>query len=117
MGPGLALAPAIPRRERVAVGGSAGRRDDHRRRTSRSPPSDVAAPAGKPFTIRFHNNDAGVPHNVDIHRASATGPSVFKGEIFPGVDFRIYEVPTLAAGTYIFVCDVHPTMTGTLTAQ
>jgi plastocyanin len=28
-----------------------------------------------------------------------------------------YDVPALAAGTYGFVCSVHPNMTGTLTAS
>ena len=77
----------------------------------------VTAPAGKPFTIKFQNDDAGVPHNVDIHAGSVTGADEFKGDIFPGVDFRIYNVKALAAGTYAFQCDVHPAMIGTLTVQ
>ncbi len=28
-----------------------------------------------------------------------------------------YQVPALAAGTYTFVCEVHPDMKGTITAQ
>ena len=40
-----------------------------------------------------------------------------KGEIFAGVGQRDYAVPALAAGTYQFLCTVHPNMTGTLTAQ
>jgi plastocyanin len=42
---------------------------------------------------------------------------VFKGEIFAGVATKNYDVPALKAGTYTFVCDVHPAMTGTLTAK
>lgn len=75
----------------------------------------VDAPAGKPFTLAFLNSDAGVPHNVDIK--AADGTEVFKGEIFPGVDTRTYSVPALPAGTYTFVCSVHPNMTGTLTVK
>ena len=41
------------------------------------------APAGKPFTIAFDNEDPGTPHNVEIKDAS--GAVVFKGEIFNGV--------------------------------
>ncbi|HET7026151.1 MAG TPA: cupredoxin domain-containing protein [Candidatus Limnocylindrales bacterium] len=77
--------------------------------------TDVEAPADKAFPILFDNQDAGTPHNVDIQDASGT--SVFKGAIFPGVDQQTYNVPALKAGTYKFVCDVHPNMTGTLTVK
>jgi cytochrome c oxidase subunit 2 len=77
----------------------------------------LTAPAGAPFQIAFDNKDAGVPHNVAIHKDSPTGEEVFKGEIFNGPDKRIYDVPALVAGSYAFVCTVHPSMTGTLTVQ
>jgi plastocyanin len=78
--------------------------------------AEVNVPAGEPFTIDFTNNDAGTPHNVAIHRESATGEEVFKGEIFNGVETRTYDVPALDACAYAFVCTVHPTMVGTMTA-
>lgn len=77
----------------------------------------VTAPAGTPFQINFDNKDAGIQHNVSIHQGSPTGAEVFKGEIFNGVATRVYDVTGLDAGTYAFVCSVHPTMIGTLTAQ
>jgi cytochrome c oxidase subunit 2 len=77
--------------------------------------SSLDAPAGQPFSIDFTNDDASVPHNVAIK--DATGTEVFKGDIFPGVDSRVYSVPALPAGTYTFVCSVHPNMTGTLTVK
>ncbi len=76
--------------------------------------AELEAPANQPFQIRFTNNDAGVPHNVAIHQDSPTGPEVWKGEIFNGVETRVYDVPALPPGTYGFVCTVHPNMTGTL---
>jgi plastocyanin len=79
--------------------------------------TDLAAPAGTPFQIVFSNNDAGIPHNVSIHAGSASGTEVFKGEIFSGTDTRTYDVPALPAGTYAFVCSVHPNMVGTLTVK
>jgi plastocyanin len=79
--------------------------------------TEVTVPAGRPFTIAFVNNDAGVPHNVAIHSESPTGPEVWQGEIFNGVETRVYQVPALEAGPYGFVCTVHPNMTGTLTAK
>ena len=80
-------------------------------------PTDLAAPANTPFQIIFTNNDAGIPHNVSIHEGSPTGPEVFKGDIFAGVRTESYHVPALPAGTYSFVCSVHPNMVGTLTVK
>jgi plastocyanin len=77
----------------------------------------VDVPAGKAFQIAFDNKDAGTPHNVAIHKDSATGAEVFKGEIITGPATATYDVPALDAGSYAFVCTVHPNMTGTLTAQ
>ncbi len=76
--------------------------------------TDVAIPADRPFTIAFVNLDAGVPHNVEIRDES--GATVFLGDIFNGVETRVYEVPALPAGTYPFICTVHPNMVGTMTA-
>jgi len=77
--------------------------------------TQLTTPADKPFGIVFDNQDTSVPHNVEIK--DSTGASVFKGEIFPGVGTRTYSVPALKAGTYPFVCTVHPNMTGTLTVR
>jgi plastocyanin len=73
--------------------------------------------ANVPFHIDFKNQDAGTPHNVTIHKDSPTGAEVFRGEVFPGVAEKTYDVPALPAGTYAYVCIVHSTMTGTLTVQ
>jgi plastocyanin len=77
----------------------------------------LEVPANTPFQIVFTNNDAGIPHNVAIHKDSPTGELVWQGDIFNGVETRTYDVPALPAGTYGFVCTVHPNMTGTLTAK
>ena len=75
----------------------------------------LSVPAGAAFQLVFHNNDAGIPHNVEIK--DGTGAKVFDGAIFSGVDSRTYDVPSLPAGTYKFACTVHPNMVGELTAQ
>ncbi len=75
--------------------------------------TELSAPADAPFTIRFHNQDAGVPHDVVIKDAG--NQVMFQGDIINGVAVEDYDVPALPAGTYQFVCTVHPNMVGTLT--
>jgi plastocyanin len=78
-------------------------------------PTEVTAPADAPFTLSFDNQDAGIPHDIQIK--DAAGAVVFKTDVFPGAEKRDYSVPALAAGAYPFACSVHPNMTGTLTAE
>jgi plastocyanin len=75
--------------------------------------TDVTVKAGAPVTIAFDNQD-GAPHNIAISNAS--GQSVFKGEIVSSKQVT-YNVPALVAGTYTFICEVHPNMKGTITAK
>ena len=79
--------------------------------------TSLTAPADTPFQVSFENKDAGVPHNVSLHLGDVNGAELFKGEVFPGVATRVYNVQALSAGSYAFVCTVHPTMTGTLTVE
>jgi plastocyanin len=73
----------------------------------------LRAPSGRPFTIRFDNEEA-VPHNVSIYADPDGSEALFTGEIITGPGSITYEVGALEAGTYQFVCDVHPAqMTGT----
>jgi plastocyanin len=73
----------------------------------------VTVKAGQAFDVTFDNQD-GAPHNVAI--SDASGASVYKGEIVSKTTVT-YAVPALAAGTYTFICEVHPDMKGTITAQ
>ena len=77
--------------------------------------SSITVPAGKPFTIAFDNRDPSVPHDVVIKGSS--GNALFQGAIVTGPKVVVYNVPAIPAGTYTFVCSVHPNMTGTVTAQ
>ena len=79
--------------------------------------AELSAPADTPFKIEFDNRDPSIPHNVAIHEGSPTGPEVFRGEVFPGPAKKTYDVPALQAGSYGFICSVHPNMAGTLTVQ
>jgi plastocyanin len=76
-------------------------------------PTAVSIKADTASDIVFDNQD-GVPHNISISNAS--GANVFKGEIVSAKKVT-YAVPALPAGTYGFICEVHPEMKGTITAQ
>jgi mono/diheme cytochrome c family protein/plastocyanin len=74
--------------------------------------------AGKDFGIDFTQKDAGVGgHNVEIRTQS--GQTVFKGTVLTDPGETTYTVPALQAGTYTFICSIHPipSMTGTLTVK
>ena len=74
---------------------------------------DVSAPANTGFKIHFDNQDASTPHNIIIK--DGTGMEMFKTDLLTGVATMDYDVPALPAGTYTFVCVVHPAMVGNLT--
>ena len=76
-------------------------------------PTEVSAPADTPFEIVLDNQES-APHNIKI--SDSTGAEVFKGEIVTNQQVT-YQVPALAAGAYPFICEVHPDMKGTITAE
>ena len=74
----------------------------------------VTAPAGVDFTLWFENRDHEL-HNVHIRHGS--GSNLFYGQTFTGPEARTETVPAIPPGTYTFICDIHPTMTGELVVQ
>lgn len=99
----------------AASGGAAGATVELTAQNIQYDKTELEAPAGQAFALKFSNQDAGVPHNVAIKGAS--GADVFKGEIVTGPTDTTYQVAALPAGTYTFYCSVHPNMTGTLTVK
>ena len=71
--------------------------------------------AGHPFKLQFENRE-GAPHNVRIYGENVD-QALFVGEVFGGPGSRTYEVPAIGPGTYLFRCDVHPDMAGSLIAR
>lgn len=77
----------------------------------------LIVPADRPFDLVFHNNQAGVPHNVDIGDSASAPTTYLNGEIITGVESITYNVPAIPVGTYYFQCQVHPNMNGTVQAM
>jgi len=75
----------------------------------------LTVPANQPFHIQFTNQDTGVEHDVDIRDAS--GKTIQDQPHTAGGQTQTYNYTALPAGTYTFICSVHPIadMTGTLT--
>jgi plastocyanin len=78
--------------------------------------SEVDVPAGEPFILVFENRDA-VTHNISIYADLSLRDRKFEGVFFSGPATRWYPVPVLAAGTYVFRCDLHPSMAGRIVAS
>jgi plastocyanin/mono/diheme cytochrome c family protein len=76
----------------------------------------LTAKANTAFTFIFDDQDPTVPHNVVISDPSGT-PVNMGGDTSPfqGPDKKTYAIGALPAGTYTYVCQVHPsTMKGSL---
>jgi mono/diheme cytochrome c family protein/plastocyanin len=76
------------------------------------------AKAGEPFGIDLDNQDpAGTDHNVEIKKADGT--VISDPTPIDGGQTTTYTYDALPAGTYTFICRVHPIpgMTGTLTVK
>ena len=74
--------------------------------------TSIEAPADETFTITLVNNDT-APHNISIYTEEG-GEEIVKGTVINEGETTEIEVPALEAGTYFFVCDVHPDMNGPL---
>jgi len=80
-------------------------------------PTTLEAKADTAFTLTFDNQDNQAPHNVVIEDPNSNNQPISMGDtaFFTGPSKKSYAVPALKAGSYPFVCQVHPTtMKGTL---
>jgi mono/diheme cytochrome c family protein/plastocyanin len=79
---------------------------------------ELEVKANQPFGITFKVNDPGQTHDVDIRKDDKTTVVVDQPTIKDG-ETATYVYPGLPAGTYVFICSIHPipSMTGTLTVK
>ncbi len=78
--------------------------------------SQLRVPAGSKFTLVLVNKEAD-QHNIAIRtKAGFEGDLLFRFDPI-SVSTAVLEAGPIAAGTYFFLCEVHPTMTGTVIAQ
>lgn len=79
----------------------------------------LEAPADAGFVIDFKNEDvASITHDIDIRQSDGTTVVQDQAPI-PGGEDAQYTYDPLPAGSYTFICSIHPVpaMTGTLTVQ
>jgi plastocyanin len=78
--------------------------------------SQLLVPADTKFTLVFVNKEAEA-HNVAIRtKAGFEGDLVFRFDPISNSTV-VLEAGPIATGTYYLLCEVHPTMTGTVIAQ
>lgn len=75
---------------------------------------ELTAPAGEQVTITFENRDSGIRHNLRINGPSGRiATEIESGPVTQTLRFTIDE-----PGTYVFLCEVHPTaMVGELVVE
>jgi mono/diheme cytochrome c family protein/plastocyanin len=80
--------------------------------------TELTAPADTTFVIAFNNADEGQAHDVDIRDSSGTTLRDGEPKVTGPAEVS-YTYEALDAGTYTFICSVHPipSMTGTLTVE
>jgi plastocyanin len=78
-------------------------------------PDKLTIPVGKEVEIVFDNRDASVPHNIHFRTPKDVKSDLKEGKS-AGVRDRL-KLKVDEAGTYEFLCDVHPTMKGELTVK
>ena len=81
-------------------------------------PTFLTAPAGKVWHVKIDNQDGALEH----HNFAVASGRTFEERIFQSPNFFTgtftFDIPALPAGSYLFICTVHPgVMTGTLTIK
>ncbi len=77
----------------------------------------LALPAGEATTVKLINNDS-EPHDLAIYTDSSRSTQLWAAdEIADAGETVEYDVPGLDAGTYYFLCTIHPGMNGSVRVE
>ena len=76
---------------------------------------ELTLPADQEVELEFVNEDS-APHNFSIYEDEG-GKALFEGETISAGQQTTYAVPALSKGEYHFQCDLHPSMSGAVTAE
>jgi plastocyanin len=81
---------------------------------------ELQVTAGEEATVSVDNQDS-VEHSFSVYETSADADAqqnaVFDGPNVSGGENEDYEFTIKKSGNYVFQCDIHPSMRGTLTAK
>jgi hypothetical protein len=78
----------------------------------------LGAPAGKVWHIEVVSQEPIGHHNFVVASGKTFPERIYTGKNLLPMATVTYDVPGLPAGSYLFICTVHPeTMTGTLTLK
>jgi plastocyanin len=78
--------------------------------------AELTIPAGAAFSLVLVNKDTD-QHNIAIRtKPGFDGDVVYRHDPI-GPSTVILDVGPIPAGTYYFICELHPTMTGTVQAR
>lgn len=87
--------------------------EDEGGQNNRFQPAEVTIPAGETVRITFRNEGSAI-HNM---RVTAEGREFSSDQIVNPGGSSTFQVKIDRPGSYRFVCDYHPEMTGTLIVQ
>lgn len=79
--------------------------------------TSIDAPAGKTWQVQVENQDPRTEHNFVVQIGPGVAPRLFSSSRVAGGKTETFDLPGLPAGTYVFRCTLHETMTGSLTVK
>lgn len=69
------------------------------------------------LTVTYDNEEKGISHNFHLEGATPKEADKDRTVLKPGVDTQTVSYVDLQPGTYRYICDLHPTMTGKLIVE
>jgi plastocyanin len=78
----------------------------------------MTAPAGKIWHVKVESKDTLGHHNFVVASGKTFPERIYTSKNLLPLTTVTYDIPALPAGSYLFICTVHPdSMTGTLTLE